>query len=364
MTNKERFFKALKFQEPDRVPYFDWIDEPLIFKMGELLNLDVPEFKNPSERTAADTDKILELKFSVWKELDIDAMIVAHSSGEAPLPGKPDLIQDRYGIVYQTSPLGEAFVTDGPVKNARDLKKLEPMKPRKEDFQTLQFVREKIPERVTLFMIGDTFKWSWRLLGGMENLLMNYIDRPDFSLRLARVATDYVISAMHMAIDHGADAILMDGDLAYNSGPIMSPDHYRKFIKPFYDEICQNVHGRGVSIVKHSDGNVWPIFDDIMDSGFDGFNPIEPGCMDIAKAKEHLKGRACVIGNIDCAYLLPFGTEDEVVRAVQETIKKVARGGGYMLSSSNSIHPGCKAENAIAMFRAARTYGTYPIALE
>ena len=99
----------------------------------------------------------------------------------------------------------------------------------------------------------------------------------------------------------------------------------------------------------------------MMGSGFDGFNPVEPCCMDIVETKERLRGRACVIGNIDCATLLPFGTENEVVAAVRETIRKVAPGGGYMLSSSNSVHPGCKPENAVAMFRAAREYGTYPL---
>jgi uroporphyrinogen decarboxylase len=59
--------------------------------------------------------------------------------------------------------------------------------------------------------------------------------------------------------------------------------------------------------------------------------------------------------------LLPFGTEEEVDAVVKDTIQKVAPGGGYILSSSNSIHPGCKAENVITMFKAAKKYGTYPI---
>jgi hypothetical protein len=70
-------------------------------------------------------------------------------------------------------------------------------------------------------------------------------------------------------------------------------------------------------------------------------------------------GKAGVLGNIDCRYLLPFGTEEEVEESVKETIEKAAPGGGYIISSSNSIHPGCKAENYMAMIKAAHKYGVY-----
>ena len=81
--------------------------------------------------------------------------------------------------------------------------------------------------------------------------------------------------------------------------------------------------------------------------------------MDIEEVKSHLAGRACILGNIDCRDLLPFGTEEEVERVTRETIEKAAPGGGYIISSSNSIHPGCKPENYIAMVRAAHKYGGY-----
>ena len=71
-----------------------------------------------------------------------------------------------------------------------------------------------------------------------------------------------------------------------------------------------------------------------------------------------------MLGNIDCSFLLPFGTEEEVEEAVRQAIKDGASGGGYIMSSSNSIHPGCKPENYIAMVKAARKYGNYPIRLE
>jgi uroporphyrinogen decarboxylase len=123
--------------------------------------------------------------------------------------------------------------------------------------------------------------------------------------------------------------------------------------------MVDRAHSRGLRIVKHTDGNIWPILDDLLEVGFDGIHPIQPQCMDIGEVKDHVAGRACILGNIDCRELLPFGTEQEVEDAVKETMEKAALGGGYIISSSNSIHPGCKAQNYVTMVEAAHKYGVY-----
>ena len=69
--------------------------------------------------------------------------------------------------------------------------------------------------------------------------------------------------------------------------------------------------------------------------------------------------KTCIIGNIDCQELLPEGTPDEVERAVRETLEIASPGGSYIISSSNSIHPGVIPENYIAMVEAVHKYGEY-----
>ena len=98
----------------------------------------------------------------------------------------------------------------------------------------------------------------------------------------------------------------------------------------------------------------------LLDAGFDGIHPIQPQCMDIGQMKEDFGKRTCLLGNIDCGFLLVQGTPEEVRQSVKETIAQAAPGGGYIISSSNSIHPGCKPENYLAMVEAAREYGHYP----
>jgi uroporphyrinogen decarboxylase len=361
MNHRERIDAALHLEEPDRVPYFDYFDIESVIKIGRLFGHDVPELKLAIDYSLDEVYRLYEIQFSFMKELDLDAMYQGFSSGEKRIPGTQDLIKDRYGVVYRMSPHGESFAVDGPVHGESDPKKLTEMEPQDSDFRLLEYAKKTEPSLYYFFGMGDTFKWSWRLLGGMEKLLMLYMDNPKLCLDLARVATDFLIKVMDMAIAKGADAIFMDGDLADNRTTYMSPDHYRKFIKPFYHEIVANAHKQGVLICKHSDGRYWNILDDLIESKFNGFHPFEPGCMDIDEGKTYLKGKACVLGNIDCGRLLPFGNEEEVDTSVKDTIQKAAPGGGYILTSSNSIHPGCKPENVIAMFRAAKKYGAYPI---
>ena len=167
---------------------------------------------------------------------------------------------------------------------------------------------------------------------------------------------------MERAIDEGADIVLTGDDYAYRTAPIMSPDNFRDFVLPYLQEMVDIAKRRGVPFIKHTDGNLWSIIDMIIDTGIDALDPIEPiAGMDIGLVKEKYGDRIAIIGNIDCTELLTHGSEDDVMEAVKETIAKAGVGGGYILASSNSIHPGVEPKNYKAMVKAARAYGKYPL---
>jgi len=83
--------------------------------------------------------------------------------------------------------------------------------------------------------------------------------------------------------------------------------------------------------------------------------------MDIGEVKRRYGHRVCLIGNVDCGYVLSQAGPEEVEAAVRECIHKAAPGGGFILSSSNAIHSSVKPENYRTMIEAARRYGHYPL---
>ena len=114
----------------------------------------------------------------------------------------------------------------------------------------------------------------------------------------------------------------------------------------------------------HTDGNIWKIFDLIIETGIDGIHPIDPMAdMDLGEAKAKYGKKICLMGNVNCGSTLSWGTIEEVRQEVKDCIRKAGYGGGYICASSNSIHSGVKPENYVAMVKAIREYGRYPLKL-
>jgi uroporphyrinogen decarboxylase len=177
---------------------------------------------------------------------------------------------------------------------------------------------------------------------------------------LVNMVVDFSIEIGKVTIDMGVDVIEISNDSGYVSGPTLSPKLFHEFITPTLERQVRAFKRKGAIVFVHCDGNVYPILDDMVSAGIDGWHAIEPQAgMDIGYVKEKYGDRTCLIGNIDVSHTLPFGSEEDVVREVKERINLAAPGGGYILSSSNSIHRGVKPSNAIAMYRADRKYGVY-----
>ncbi len=157
-------------------------------------------------------------------------------------------------------------------------------------------------------------------------------------------------------------AFFIGEDIAFGSGLMFSPNFLKVHIFPRIARIMQPLKRRGVRVIFHSDGALHSIIDHLVgELRIDGLNPIEPAAgMDIAKIKAEYGERLILVGNIDVSKLLPFGTPQEVERAVRNTVAAAAPGGGFCLGSSSEIHNAIPAENALTMYRAAQKYGVYP----
>lgn len=358
MKHRERILTALNSGIPDKVPTFDWFDEPVIYGVAEMLGIDVPQKKEGMTRHGEEDEESLLLFIDVINGLGMDG--VWHSYSVEMQDLSPGFGLDKYGRTYMFSDFGEPLITDAPLKHTNTVKGFDMVSKLKEsDVEKAVFVKDRLPDHAHALGLSGPFQETWRIRGGMDKLMVDFITRPQFVHDLMRITTDFNTEIISLAAKYGFDFIMVDGDLAGNDTSLISLPHFEEFIFPYKKELCDHAHSLGLKMIKHCDGVVWPLMNYFIEAGFDGFHPVQPQCMDIGVTKKYLKDRVCVLGNIDCLDLLVFRGPEEVRQAVKETIEIAAPGGGYILCSSNSLHPGCKPENVVAMMQAVDEFGWY-----
>jgi uroporphyrinogen decarboxylase len=160
---------------------------------------------------------------------------------------------------------------------------------------------------------------------------------------------------------HGADFILGGQDLATTRGPLYSPRLFRRFILHRLKKLSDFCHQLGLPYIFRTDGNIWAIANELlMESGIDGYGEIDAQAGMRLKDLRYAFPNLILWGNVDCASTLTFGPNEKVINEVLNNIKDAAGGGGYILGSSNTIHPNVKAEYFLTMVRTAKKYGIYP----
>jgi uroporphyrinogen decarboxylase len=190
--------------------------------------------------------------------------------------------------------------------------------------------------------------------------MTNVYANPEFLQLIAQKMLEFSLAQLELLVEAGLDVLVIEDDIATDKGPMLSLDHFTLFINHYNRQIVERAHEKGLKVVRHSDGNLWPLLDVLIESGYDGINPLEPQAgMEMKKVKAYCGDKICLLGNIDCVDLLPRGNARQVEQAVIQSIKDGATGGGLIICSSNSLHPGVNPKNCIAMFQAVRKYGQY-----
>jgi hypothetical protein len=220
-----------------------------------------------------------------------------------------------------------------PVQEERDWeavkKRLDPCTPQR--YQGLREVAEQVKGRSTILRFGMCGAYGHlRNLCGMENLSYYLYDSPDLIHRILKhwVAFNTVLAdTMCPMIDF--DYVFLWEDMAYKTGPLVSPNHFREFILPYYKELIGYIrqkHGLDIFMVD-SDGNNWELFPLFLEGGINVFTPLE-----IAAGMEPLEihekyPQLALLGGIDKRALLHGKSriEDEIERKVCKLLEK----GGY-----------------------------------
>ncbi len=194
---------------------------------------------------------------------------------------------------------------------------------------------------------------------GIDGFAYALYDHPGLVEEILDRYTEWTAQVVERLPEVGADFVWSFDDVAYKTGPMFSPQVFREVFLPALGKVADAIHRVGLPWIFHSDGDLMPLMDDLLALGIKGLHPIEPGAMDINEVKRRYGDRICLVGNIDLHHTLTRGTPAEVEAEVRERIEVVGRGGGYMVSSANTITSYCKLENVLAMRDAVRRYGWY-----
>jgi uroporphyrinogen decarboxylase len=357
VTGRERTLEALCLRKPDRVPlYIHGINEGPIIGIGKHITDGLPEPKEFADMNDSEKAKLLDTLFRIHEEFGVDGFTAFEIGNQEPVDDRH--IRDEFGVVYERSPYGLPVAKLHPVRDASELDAFVPPEPKREHLLLLDLARERFQGSTALFwMMRGTFVRSWRL-AGMQNLMLKMFDDPGFVHRLAAMTLQTNLAMLDRLVAPGLDVLVVEDDIADKDFPLISPKQFAEFVNPYNRKLVDRAHEKGLKVVRHSDGNLWPLMDLLLESGYDGLNPLEPQAgMHLAKVKAYCGDRICLLGNIDCIELLPNGTPEQVDEAVRQAIEDAGEGGGLIICSSNSLHPGVDPQNCIAMFEATRKYG-------
>jgi uroporphyrinogen decarboxylase len=183
----------------------------------------------------------------------------------------------------------------------------------------------------------------------------------DFVRQVIKFYEDHYCMMLQAWADAGVPGAVYSDDMAYRSGPMLNPVLMEELYGQAFRRITETAHSLGLKIVVHTDGNIYPLLEWFIQCGFDGVHALEPTAgVELAKAKEMVGNRLCLLGNVDITHILVDATKDEVFEAVRASIYASGHGGGYILAPTNS-HPGISVERLQWMLEAVRKYGGYPL---
>lgn len=207
---------------------------------------------------------------------------------------------------------------------------------------TLEAIRELSGDKYYVMLHGDP---TWAIPSGGDMM--------DFSVRLYEDMDGLKAESQRRkdAMERGVDAILKRGglidgicmcsDYCFNTNPFYTRDIFADLIMPYLSGAIKMYHDRGLYVIKHTDGNINPIADLMVDCGPDGLQSIDPqGGVSLTEIMQKYGDRVCCIGNVHCG-LLQTGTDEEAAADVRRALKEgMAFEKGYVFSTSNCVYTG------------------------
>ncbi len=228
-----------------------------------------------------------------------------------------------------------------------------------ETLRLVDIIREKTGDRYFIMRHGDA---TFNVPDGTEmyGFIERMADDPGSLLSEAAERVNTAISkAEELRKPGGLDGFALCADYCFNTGPFFSPTKFAKFVTPYLARLTRAYRDMGYYVIKHTDGNIMPIIDQIVDTQPHALHSIDPQAgVDIAEVKRRYGKQLCLIGNVNCG-LLDTGSEDEVVESVRYALRSGMPGGGYIFSTSNCIYTGMRLSRYELMLEIWRKEGVY-----
>ena len=160
-------------------------------------------------------------------------------------------------------------------------------------------------------------------------------------------------------VDAGADCFCMCADYCFNDGPFLSPSMFREFVTPYLAKVISAMREMGAYAVKHTDGNIMPILDQIVECRPHALHSIDPQAkVDLKEVKALVGDKVCLCGNVSCA-VLQSGTVDDVIRDSERALRDGMPGGGFVFCTSNTPFIGMPLGHYLAMLDVRKRLGRY-----
>jgi uroporphyrinogen decarboxylase len=210
---------------------------------------------------------------------------------------------------------------------------------------------------------GSLYEWSW-WLRGMERFMMDLLIRPELAEAVLEKVAGYTRRLALASARAGIDVLCFYDDAGMQRGMQVSPQLWRRFIKPRWRAILADIRAEHpeARFFLHSCGDIREIVADIVEVGFDILHPVQPECMDLEEVLRSFGRRITVCATLSAQRLLPFGTPEEVRQEVlrlkgllrQQQPDGRAAGRGGILCPSNRIQPETPWANVLAFVEEAR----------
>lgn len=340
MNSRERVLAALRREQPDRVPYCELgVDRSLAERimgwgqpMSQASNLEANAYTVEEAKALAARLKMDNISYV------LRAPVYTHK-----VPGKD----------------GRLFYGEGMIRSEADLELLKLPDPHADSLyaEAESFTKNKgdyacwFVTRVGIFPTTLSMGWETFSTALYEN-------RPFLEAVLDRYF-DWSVVVAERVCQMGFDAYVSTDDMAFKTAPFFSPKVFRELVLPRYQRVAKKIT---LPWIIHSDGNLRPFLEDLIGLGIAGLHPNEKGAMDIQAMKRDYGHRLCLLGNVDLN-ILGMGTPEEVDAEVRGLIRDVGPGGGYIVTSGNSLAAYVQPENALALSAAVQKYGRYPLDL-